>query len=280
MSWNGLITASVWCRNSVSASSMPARNAAQRHRQPERVRRPGAADSATNSTVSVKVSVLRWRAISRNSGRSSQRPSTSTSSSASDRAPDHAEQPRGAQHVAGRAERGGEREQRREREVLEQQDADRQPRVRAVDLELLAELAHDDRGRGHGERAAEHDRDRRVDAERPGRAAERGRREQHLQAADAEHLGLHRDHAGERELEAEREDQEHDADLGEQRARPRRRRRGPSACGPERPCRRRGSRGWAAARSGAPGVSTATEPASRIRICEKNVAAHRPSPSA
>jgi len=45
-------------------------------------------------------------------------------------------------------------------------------------------------------------------------AARRAGGEQHLQAADAEHLGLHRDHARQRELEAQREDQEHDADLG------------------------------------------------------------------
>ena len=40
--------------------------------------------------------------------------------------------------------------------------------------------------------------------------------QQHLQPADAEHLGLHRDHAAERELETEREDEEHDAEFGEQ----------------------------------------------------------------
>ncbi len=58
MSWNGLMTASVWCLNSVSASSMPARN------PPSAIDRPirsvaQAASNDTNRTVSVKISVLR-----------------------------------------------------------------------------------------------------------------------------------------------------------------------------------------------------------------------------
>ena len=50
-------------------------------------------------------------------------------------------------------------------------------------------------------------------AERPGGGADDRGGEQDLQAADAEHLGLHGDHASEGELEPEREYQEHDADV-------------------------------------------------------------------
>ena len=112
-------------------------------------------------------------------------------------------------------------------------------------------------------------------------AADRRRREQHLQAADAEHLGLHRDHARKRELESEREDEEHDADLRERaRRRPRRRRgRAHSARAASRPAGSRGSAGSAKRRTR---LSTSTEPASRIRICESTSPAmdtHRARPA-
>jgi hypothetical protein len=67
--------------------------------------------------------------------------------------------------------------------------------VRTRQLELLAQLAHDDGGGRHRERTAEHDGHRRLDAVPPRGPAERERRRQHLQTADDEHLGLHRDHA-------------------------------------------------------------------------------------
>ena len=81
-------------------------------------------------------------------------------------------QPARGQHVVRDRDRGREREQRREGQVLEQQDAEREPGVRPRQLELIAELAHDDRGGGHGDRAAEHDRDRQRGAERPGGGAD------------------------------------------------------------------------------------------------------------
>ena len=116
---------------------------------------------------------------------------------------------------AGHAERGGQRQQRREGEVLEQQDAQRQPRVRAREFHLVAELPQHDRGGRHRERAADDDGGAGVDAEGESHAAESQAAQQHLQATDAEHLGFHRDHAAQREFQAEREHQEHDADLGE-----------------------------------------------------------------
>ena len=131
--------------------------------------------------------------------------------------------------------------------------------MRAVDLELVAELPQDDRRRGHRERTAHDDRDRGIEPERPRRGADRRGREQHLQAADAEHLGLHRDHARERELESQREDEEHDPDFGKRgdRDRVRRRGRAHAARGASRPA---GSRVWRAGRSGAPGSAPAPSP--------------------
>jgi len=84
---------------------------------------------------------------------------------------------------------------------------------RPPELELIAELAHDDSGGGHGDRAPQHDRDRQRGAERPGGGTYHHGGEQDLQATDAEHLGLHRDHAREGELEPEGEYQEHHADV-------------------------------------------------------------------
>ena len=193
---------------------MPARNA------PSAIESPSAwvahaPPSATNSTVSVKVSLLRCRAISWNSGRSAQRPSSSTTSSAMIARPTMPSSHCGPGISPAVAERRREREQRHECQVLEQQDADGEPRVRPVDLQLVAELAEDDRGRRHRERAADHDRHCGIQPERPRCPADRRRREQHLQPADAEHLGLHRDHARKRELESQREDEEHDADFRE-----------------------------------------------------------------
>ena len=122
MSWNGLMTASVWCLNSVSASSMPARNAAERHGQAERVRRPRAAQRHEQDREGEGLGAAMPRDLVE------QRPQHPAAQhqhdqQRDDRAPDHAEQPRRSERLAGFADRGREREQRRERQVLEQQDA-------------------------------------------------------------------------------------------------------------------------------------------------------------
>ena len=61
--------------------------------------------------------------------------------------------------VLRRGEHAGEGEEWHDGEVLEQQRAEGEPAVRAVELVLLGELAQHDRGRGHRDRAAEQDRD-------------------------------------------------------------------------------------------------------------------------
>jgi hypothetical protein len=127
----------------------------------------------------------------------------------------HAEQPQRSGNIAAHAEGSGQRQQGCEREVLEQQDAEGEPRVRAGEFHLVAELPQHDRGGRHRERAADDDGGTGMDAVGEGHAAEGHAAQQHLQAADAEHLGFHRDHAAQREFQTQREHQEHDADLGE-----------------------------------------------------------------
>ncbi len=114
-------------------------------------------------------------------------------------------------------QRGLERQQQREREVLEQADGHGEPAVGAVVLRLIGQLRDDDRGRGHRHGAADDHRDRWRDPEQHDRDAgdDRGR-QRDLGTADAEHFAAHRDEPGQRELESEREDQEHHAEIGEQ----------------------------------------------------------------
>jgi hypothetical protein len=124
--------------------------------------------------------------------------------------------------VAGRPPAASERhqgEQQRKAQVLEQADRHGEAAVRAVVLRLLGELRDDDGRRGHRDRAADDDRDRRGDAETRTIAQGRDdRRGQHdLAAADAEHLVAHRDQARQREFEAQREHQKHHAEVREQR---------------------------------------------------------------
>jgi len=75
------------------------------------------------------------------------------------------------------------------------------------------QLLHDDGGGGHGDRAAEHDGDRGGRTEPPGHAAERGGGQADLRAAEREDLVAHGEHARQRELEPEGEQQEDDAEL-------------------------------------------------------------------
>ena len=75
--------------------------------------------------------------------------------------------------VLRRREHAREREEGHDREVLEQERAEGEPPVRAVELVLLGELAQHDRGRGHRDRAAEQDRDRRAAGRKPSRSRRR-----------------------------------------------------------------------------------------------------------
>ena len=97
--------------------------------------------------------------------------------------------------VLRRREHAGEREERHEGQVLEQQDPEGEPPVRAIELVLFGELAEHDRGRGHGDRAAEQDRDRERQAESPADRGDRGRGRDDLHAAEPNTSPRDREHA-------------------------------------------------------------------------------------
>jgi len=109
-----------------------------------------------------------------------------------------------------------EDEEGERREILEQEHGDGRAAVAAGELELLAELAHDDGGRRHGDGAADHDGRRRREpgGERGPRA--RRRRQRHLRKRERQHPGPLRQQLGQRELQAHREQQEDHAELGQQ----------------------------------------------------------------
>ena len=122
---------------------------------------------------------------------------------------------RGVAHCPVRHARGSEGQERDEGDVLGEQDRDGEPAVRAIDLGLLGELAHDDRRRGHRDRAAEHDCHRHRDTQAPGYEGTQAGGDQDLRPAQTDDLPAHRNQAREREFQPQREHQEHDADLGQ-----------------------------------------------------------------
>ncbi|MCE3246753.1 MAG: hypothetical protein K0R41_578, partial [Geminicoccaceae bacterium] len=106
-------------------------------------------------------------------------------------------------------------EKRQRGQILEQQDADRQPAVLAAELAIVRQLLEGDRGRRHGDHAADDDRGLPAEAEEDrGRGADQ-RREPDLQAAGAEDRRARGDQLRQLELEPDHEHQEHDVELGE-----------------------------------------------------------------
>ena len=220
MSRNGRITDSIWWRYSVSASIIPERKAPSAKDSPA-LCETQAELSTTSSTVRVNSSRSRLCAITWNSGRSSQRPAASTAMMAS-------MPPSTGTTLAPRAQRPGAAHQHRgqgeeghEGQVLEQQHAEGEPPVRAVQLRALGELLQQDGGRAHRDRPAEHDRHQPWHPEQVADDGEHRGGEQHLRAAEHEDLAAHGDHARQRELQSQREQQEGDPEVGEQARRAR-----------------------------------------------------------
>ena len=100
-------------------------------------------------------------------------------------------------------------------QILEQQHGDGQTAVLQVELALFRQLFRHDGGGGHGEGTAQHDGYRDRGAEQPGhgRGAKGG--EQYLHAAEQEHRAAHDQELGQGKFEAQGEQQEHHAELGE-----------------------------------------------------------------
>ncbi len=86
----------------------------------------------------------------------------------------------------------------------------------AVQLRGLGELLQDDRGRAHGQSTADHDGGEPGKPRQPSDHGEYGSRGGNLCRPQAEHLAPHRDHARQRELQAEGEQEEDDPELREQ----------------------------------------------------------------
>ena len=133
--------------------------------------------------------------------------------------------------------------------------------MRARELELLAELAQHDRGRGHRERAA--DARSRPPASTPSAQRDAAERAAARAAPAGRRCRTPRTSSrpcGQRELEPEREHQEHDAEFGEQLRIVSSSSSTAERVRPEQHADDAGSRGSAAARSGARGSAPAASP--------------------
>ncbi len=117
--------------------------------------------------------------------------------------------------VAG-SQRGGQGQKGHERQVLKQQHAEREPSVGAVQLRPLGQLVQDD-GRGaHGQSTPNDDGREPLETTQACEQREHDRGRPNLRGAEPEHLRAHGDHARQRELQTQGEEQKHHAELGQQ----------------------------------------------------------------
>ena len=113
------------------------------------------------------------------------------------------------------AEQFHDDDDRHHHQVLEEEHAERDLPDRTGEAADVEEDLGDDRRRGQGERQADHQGKRRLGAERQSARHDRQRRRDDLDRADAEHIAAHRPQPVEGEFEADHEEQEHHAKLGE-----------------------------------------------------------------
>ena len=116
---------------------------------------------------------------------------------------------------------GTQGEERHERQVLEQQHAECEPPVRAVELGALGQLLQQDGGRAHRYGPPESDRDEPGNTEQVPAESEHAGGGGDLGRAEAEDLAPHGEHARQRELQSQREQQERHPELGQQSRRAR-----------------------------------------------------------
>ena len=117
--------------------------------------------------------------------------------------------------VGRRGERRQDDEQRHDRDVLEQQDPHDLASVDRAEFEPLGKHLPEDRGGTHGDGAAEGDPGLPPEPREQRDGHHEPHRQQHLQSAETKHEMTHRDELRETELQADREHQEDDAELGE-----------------------------------------------------------------
>ena len=123
-------------------------------------------------------------------------------------------QPDRALHVA--AQHADQQQQRDHGEILGEQDGEAGAAGRAGEAPLSRQQLHHDGGRGQGEAGADHQGGGGRLAGPQRQPADRGRGQHHLQAAQAEHQAAHGEQAPQRQFEADEEQQEDDAEIGDE----------------------------------------------------------------
>ena len=210
---NGSIAASISWRYSDSASSTPPRNA------PSAIDRPAcskasAITSTSSSAKAVKISRSRVRAMWRNTGRARRRPPPSVTTITAQR--ERQLLPRERARAARRAEQRQHREHRDHRDVLEQQHRERALAALGGERAALGERRQRERGGGERQRHAGDEARRAARSRAPSRRAVIAAIEpSDLRQPEPEQLRAHAPQALGLELQADDEQQEHHAELGE-----------------------------------------------------------------
>ena len=209
---NGAMSAATWCRYSVSATIRPATKA------PSAIDRPACwvaklAPSTSRTAVAVNTSSASIVAM---------KPSTGAQQIARSDRHDERDQDRlgqrdqqRARERAGGAERVDQHQQRPDREVLDQQDRDRDSAELGQRPPEVGDHPQDHGSRGQRERAADHDRGVASEAQALDDERDAGGGDQQLGQRERVDPGAEQAQALDLELEAEVEQQEDDAELGE-----------------------------------------------------------------
>jgi hypothetical protein len=125
------------------------------------------------------------------------------------------ERERAGERAAATAERLDQHQQRSDREILDQEDRDRDPAELGQRAAEVGDHPQDHRGRGQRERAADHDRLAARQAQAAADQRDAGAGDQQLGQRQRVDPGTEQAQALDLELEAEVEQQEHDPQLGE-----------------------------------------------------------------
>ncbi len=120
-----------------------------------------------------------------------------------------------ASGLAAVAEEGHQRDERDRRDVLEEQDAERRTARRRVGLVPLGERLHRDGGGGERQREPSDQRAAPAEPEEAERGTEHGPARHELDHAAAQDRRAHGEEAARVELEADHEEHQHHAQLGE-----------------------------------------------------------------
>ena len=171
---------------------------------------------ATRSTVRVNSSTEWAEATQWNSGRNTQRPTASMPTTTATPLTQRDAERSGDAGFGLAAEDGDDHQKGHHRQVLEQQDAQRQPAVARLQLELLGELPGDDGGGRQGEGAAHDQCAFPADAAPPGDGHDDERGEHHLGAAETEHGVAHGQQLRDGDLQSDHEQQKDHTRLAQQ----------------------------------------------------------------